>query len=50
MKPFEELWQCEGCGLVWEGVNPPDKCDMCDHEYFENMADLEEERAGKLDS
>ena len=42
--PSREIWLCEGCGVAYVGVSPPDKCDVCDHEFFENIADMEEEQ------
>lgn len=41
--PSRELWVCESCGHVSEGVNPPDECSWCLHAYFQNMQDLEDE-------
>jgi rubrerythrin len=38
--PLEHCWVCEGCSDVTEGVNPPDLCRLCEHEFFENMSDL----------
>lgn len=38
-------WLCEGCGDVSYGESPPDVCRLCEHEYFENLADVEEERS-----
>lgn len=35
-----EVWACEGCGAMWEGVSPPDACNVCTHEYFESVADI----------
>ncbi len=37
--PPEHHWVCEGCDAVHVGVDPPDYCNVCDHPYFENMAD-----------
>ena len=46
MEPVDlkKIWACEGCGCAFLGESPPDKCDMCDHEYFENLKDLGDER------
>lgn len=37
--PLEHNWVCEGCGAVHIGLNPPDMC-HCEHEMFENLADI----------
>ena len=49
MEPVDlkQIWACEGCGCAYLGASPPDKCDMCDHAYFENLKDLSEEDASK---
>ena len=41
--PSREMWVCESCGHVSEGVDPPDECSWCTHTYFQNMHDIEEE-------
>jgi rubrerythrin len=38
-------WICEGCGDVSYGVSPPDLCRLCEHEFFENLADMVTEAA-----
>ena len=35
-----DVWRCECCSALSEGVSPPDHCTTCDHAYFENMCDL----------
>lgn len=42
--PSAWLWVCECCGHVSEGVDPPDTCTWCSHEYFQNFKDLEDGR------
>lgn len=36
---YEHVWQCEDCGTIFIGVNPPDACSECGHQYHANMAD-----------
>lgn len=35
--PKQEKWICLKCGYIAEGLNPPEKCPVCDHswEHFE---------------
>jgi rubrerythrin len=37
---LKQTWVCEGCGAANTGVNPPDACDICGHEFFENLWDV----------
>lgn len=37
--PIEHHWSCEECGTVFTGVNPPEACNYCHNEYFDNLAD-----------
>lgn len=37
---FADCWVCEGCGRVCEGVDPPDQCPVCEHKFFECLADI----------
>lgn len=36
-KDFSIKWKCRNCGFVYEGVEVPEKCPVCDHSksYFE---------------
>ena len=45
--PLEHHWICEGCQTVNVGVDPPDLCRICEHEFFENLADLCEDHAAR---
>ncbi len=36
----DELWACERCGTVHEGVNPPEDCTYCGYDFFEPLTDL----------
>lgn len=40
LPPDHELWVCEGCWHIFYGADPPNECDWCGHEYFDNYADL----------
>jgi rubrerythrin len=40
---LKELWGCEGCGCVFQGVSPPDRCEVCEHEFFESVFDAARE-------
>ena len=42
--PLREHWRCEGCDTVFAGVNPPDVCPVCEHNYFENCQDEQDAR------
>lgn len=33
-------WYCEGCSHVFEGVDPPNECDVCGGTKFENGLDI----------
>jgi predicted nucleic acid-binding Zn-ribbon protein len=39
------LWKCEVCGLIYEGVEPPEKCPKCGapREKFRQLTQQEEE-------
>lgn len=43
--PLNMHWVCEGCQNATLGVNPPDTCRFCEHEYFSNLQDDEDEKA-----
>jgi rubrerythrin len=45
--PLNHVWICEDCATVFEGVDPPDECNVCAHKYFANLQDMvdEHERA-----
>lgn len=36
---FADMWSCEECLAMYEGVNPPDFC-VCGHQFFDNVCDL----------
>lgn len=33
-------WSCEHCHTVFEGVSPPNDCDVCGSTKFDNALDL----------
>lgn len=37
---LRDEWYCEHCRHVFNGVNPPNECDVCGHTLFDNGLDL----------
>lgn len=44
--PNSEIWVCESCGRGSFGKDPPDKCAVCEGEYFDNFEDIVKEAGG----
>ncbi len=40
----KHCWLCEECGVLHQGVNPPDECKWCAYRYFSNLFDVKRER------
>jgi rubredoxin len=43
------MWQCNGCGYVWDGEEPPDKCFKCESAKA-GFAELEDKAMERVDS